>query len=92
MVWHLNALTALHWRHWDDEWVVFDAGSGQTHQMDTLTAVTLMVIEATPMPLADLVSQIAQELQLPNERELDLVLSGIVQRLASAGLIESAAP
>ncbi|WP_114971795.1 HPr-rel-A system PqqD family peptide chaperone [Rhodoferax ferrireducens] len=90
MVWHLNALASLHWRCWNDEWAVFDVGSGQTHQMDTLTAVTLMMVEATSLSLSELVSWVAEEMLIPCDQELSHALSGILERLAAAGLIESA--
>lgn len=89
MAWHLNALVTLHWRCWDNEWAVFDVGSGQTHQMDTLTAVTLMIVEASPVDLHELVSRVADELLVPGQTELSSALSGILERLVAAGLIES---
>lgn len=92
MAWHLNTLASLHWRRWDDEWVVFDVGSGQTHQMDTLTAVTLMVVDDTPVPLAELGSRVAAELLIPSNQELFDALNGILHRLVTAGLLESAVP
>jgi len=92
VAWHLNTLASLHWRRWDDEWVVFDVGSGQTHQMDTLTAVTLMVVDGTPVPLAELGSRVAAELLIPSSQELFDALNGILHRLVTAGLLESAVP
>lgn len=93
MVWHLNALASLHWRCWDDEWAVFDVGSGQTHQMDTLTAVTLMMVEAVPVvDFPGLVSRVAEELLIPGSQALSDALSAILERLAAAGLIESKVP
>ena len=93
MTWSLNALaSSLHWRRWHDEWVVFDVGSGQTHQMDTLTAATLMMFESGPSDIPRLASQLADELSLPNNPELSTALTGIVERLVAAGLMEPAAP
>lgn len=92
MAWHLNSLASLHWRCWNDEWAVFNVGSGQTHQMDTLTAVTLMMVEASPVDSSELVSRVAEELLIPGNQELSDVLNGILDRLATAGLIESAVP
>jgi PqqD family protein of HPr-rel-A system len=92
VAWQLNALASLHWRCWDTEWVVFDVGSGQTHQMDSLTAFTLMSIEGSPVALADLQSRISDEMLLPSNQELSDSLSEIVERLAAVGLIESTGP
>lgn len=90
MTWCLNGLTSLHWRCWDEEWAVFDVGSGQTHQMDTLTAVVLMTIEASSLDTSELMSRLAEELLIPHNQELLDTLNGILERLATAGLIESA--
>jgi hypothetical protein len=87
--WRLNALASLHWRDWDGKWVVFDEGSGQTHQMDTLTATALMVIDTVPIPFCELESRIADSLVLPKSRELSDALHRIASGLQSTGLIES---
>lgn len=85
----LNPLLQLHWRPFGDEWVLFEALSGHTHQMDTLTAATLMMIGTHSLQLPELVSQLAAELELPVNQELSNALGGILERLAAAGLIES---
>ena len=85
----LNPLVSLHWRCWDNEWLVFDVGSGLTHQLDTLTAVTLLTIEAGSIELSPLVQKISDELQLPVGNELSNALSPIIERLIAVGLIES---
>ena len=84
----LNALASLHWRCWSGEWAVFDVGSGQTHQMDTLTAATLMVLEAGAVNFSDLASQIADELLLPNDGEMVAALNDKLNQLLAIGLIE----
>ncbi len=89
VVWHLNELASLHWRCWDGEWVVFDVGSGQTHQMDTLTAATLLTVEACAGDIDRLVSQIANHLAVPDDHELSNAVQGVLERLAATGLIES---
>lgn len=92
MAWQLNELASLHWRCWNDEWAVFDVGSGRTHQLDTLTAVTLMTIEPAAINHFELASCIAQELIIPNKAELSNALNDVLERLVTAGLIESVPP
>ena len=72
--------------------MVFDVGSGQTHQMDSLTAFALMSIEGFPIALADLQSRISDEMLLPSNQALSDSLSEILARLAAVGLIESTGP
>lgn len=57
--------------------------------MDTLTAVTLMMVEAAAGTLLQLLSRIGEELLIPNNHELSDAVSGILQQLADTGLIES---
>jgi len=81
-------MASLRWRRWNDEWVVFDIGSGQTHQMDTLTAATLMIVEAAPARMSDLLSKISEDFSVPSDSMLSNVLSSILTRLEITGLIE----
>lgn len=82
-------MASLKWRCWNDEWAVFDVGSGQTHQMDSLTAATLMVVEAAPARLVDLLSQVSEDFLIPSDGALPDVLAVILTRLEDTGLIES---
>ena len=81
-------MASLKWRGWNDEWAVFDVGSGQTHQMDTLTAATLMIIECAPANTGDILSQVSGDFVVPNDGALSDVLSVILTRLEGTGLIE----
>ena len=56
---------ALHWRRWDDEFVVFDVGSGQTHQLAPYTAATLMMLELNSNDIVELTSRVSIELDVP---------------------------
>lgn len=41
----LNPLVELHWRQFGDDWVLFEATSGLTHQMDAVTSAVLSCFE-----------------------------------------------
>lgn len=69
---------------------MFDVGSGQTHQMDTLTAATLLAVEVSAGDIDQLVAQIASELTVPDGYELSNAVRGVLDRLAATGLVESA--
>lgn len=90
MPWQLSALVSLHWRCWDDEFVVFDAGSGQTHQLDALTASTLMMLELAASSLDELTTRVADELDIAADEQLLNVVNEAVRGLRIAGLIEFA--
>ena len=57
--------------------------------MDTLTAVTLMMLESTASTLPELLSRIADELLIPSDNQLSDAVGGILEQLAATGLIES---
>lgn len=90
MVWQLNPLVALHWRCWDDEFVVFDDGSGQTHQLSPLTAASLMMLELASAEKSELVSRVSAELMLANDGQLSGIVTEALLALQVAGLIEFA--
>jgi PqqD family protein of HPr-rel-A system len=92
VTWRLNPACALRWRRWGDEWVVFDAGAGDTHQLDPVGAVALMCFEAAPRSLADLTAEVAAELELPAGATLAGNLADLVRQFGNLGLIEAIAP
>lgn len=69
---------------------MFDVGAGQTHQMNTLTAATLMILESGPVSLPQLAAEVSADLVIPAGQELDQALNGILKNLETAGLIEIA--
>lgn len=89
--WSLHPLAEFHWRCWGDDWVLFDNGSGQTLQLDTLLAAALTELEQSPASLAEL----QQRLPLLLERPLpDEVWPGLAQGLgflAEQGLLRHSA-
>ncbi len=91
MVWQLSPLVALHWRRWDDEFVVFDVGSGQTHQLPALTAATLMMLELNSNDIVELTSRVSIELGIADDKDFANAVGEAVHDLQIAGLIESVA-
>ena len=91
--WRLLPLVEFHWRRWGDEWLVFDRGSGQTHRLDTLTALSLMVLEDAPATLGAIETAISGELGLDAEdsssKEHFSRLPDILERLRQSGLVHS---
>jgi len=86
--WRLNPASSLHYRHWNNEWVVFDVGSGQTHEMGTIAAVALMHCENGWIELADVASGVARDLDLPKENGLAGVLLPLFDQFKLMGLLE----
>lgn len=90
--WRVRPLSRFHWRRWDDGWVVFDEGSGDTHRMDAFSAVALMCLAEEPCDVAELSRQVADETDLPLGQDLSDALGAVIERFSGLGLIEPAAP
>ncbi|WP_083748656.1 HPr-rel-A system PqqD family peptide chaperone [Pelomonas sp. KK5] len=80
--WALAPLVDLHWRRWEREWLVFDSGSGQTHMLDTLDALVLLMLEPGAAAPATIAEAIAAELEL-DPAETGDVLERLPESLAS---------
>lgn len=83
----LNPAISLHWRHWDDEYVVFDETSGQTHQMDALRGFVLNALDVQKISLDLLISDVLSSLSLPADSGR-MAIDNILKEFASHGLVE----
>lgn len=52
-------MVRLHWRHFDDDWIVFESASGATHQLTPLSAFVAQALEDGPAPTDRLAEQAA---------------------------------
>ena len=91
-IWRLPAGVSLLWQSWDeDEVIVFNRASGQTHLLDAFSAAVLRRIEASPTTTSDLVRSFATG--------FDLDATALIHRIDAAcarfdqlGLAEPDAP
>ena len=84
----LNPAVELHWRHWDPDWVVFDVTSGNTHQIDGLTASALLCLEAGPLDADSLVGEIAAATSLCEEA-IRPALPDVIDQLTRLGMVDT---
>lgn len=91
-MWQLSPGSSLIWKAWDDEYVVFNAGSGNAHLLDALTGEALKVLERTGTDAAQLTRMLAADLGVEPSEELDRRIDKIIGQLYLAGLIERVAP
>ena len=88
-VWRLPEGVQLLWRSWDDEAVVYNVASQQTHLLDAFSAAALAEIEATPKTTEELSARLAQNLDT-DRAELSARLVEICARFVELGLAEPA--
>lgn len=88
MVWRLPAQVRLDRRTWDNETVLFNHASGQTHLLDALSARVLAAFEEKPWRLAELAAALAEELVV-DKQELRERLNTIADEFARLGLLDT---
>ena len=80
----------MHWKAWDDEFVIFDEGSGDTHLLDPLAAEFLKVLEESPGEVPSLACRLGARLDLARDADLTGRVRELVERFVAVGLVEAA--
>ena len=91
-IWRLPTGVSLLWRSWnEDEVIVFNRASGQTHLLDAFSAAVLRRIEASPSRISELGRYFAIAFEL-DEDSLSERLDVVCRRFDQLGLAEPEAP
>ncbi len=90
-VWRLPVGAELRWQTWDDEVIVFNTASGQTHLLDALSAATLREIESRPGGINQLADRLAERFELDGA-DLSQRLTEVCARFDELGLVERQRP
>jgi PqqD family protein of HPr-rel-A system len=77
----------LAWRAWDGELVVFSEVSGDTHRLDLLASATFEALLNTPGTLTELISRVAEELDLAPDARLGELVSAALEKFRELGLL-----
>jgi PqqD family protein of HPr-rel-A system len=86
--WKVNSEFPLHWRRWDDEFVVYNSGSGDTHLLDPVAAEALQNLEQESADLSELVVRVAASLEIEPDTDFAAYLEQLLSDLYKLGLIE----
>ncbi len=87
-VFRLNPLVQLHWRDFDGDWVLFEALSGQTHQLDAVTAAVLMCFESgASLSRPDLLATLAIDFGITMPATEAAPIWAVLDQLAALGLV-----
>lgn len=91
--WQLNPAIQLHWRLLGDEWLLFEALSGQTHHLGSLHAAVLMAFEGgMKLSMVDLVEHLSAHFGLTIDAAATESLESVVQQFAVLGLLVADRP
>ncbi len=87
--WRAASPNDLSWRCWDDELVVFDQRTGDTHHLGTLSgSVLLALIEAgSPLAAASLMHDLLDAAEEHQGPDLALAIDNALRCLEGAGLV-----
>ena len=85
--WCLPADVELLWRSWDDEVIVYNTASGQSHLLDALSGAVLKEIERRPGTVEQLAGRLTKELGLESHALLER-LDEICTHFDELGLAE----
>jgi PqqD family protein of HPr-rel-A system len=87
-IWKVPSKFQLHWRSWDDEFVVYNNGSGDTHLLDPLAAQALQGLVREQASLSELTVKVANSLEIEPDSELSAYLERLLSDFYKLGLIE----
>lgn len=86
--WQINEHCELHWRSWEEEFIVFDSRSGDTHLLNLVAARVLKKLERGPANSADLAEHIAVFFEIELNQGFESTLKRLLDDFYSKGLIE----
>ena len=77
-------------RKWDDELVVYDCATGDTHLLDAIASLLFECLQRAPSTSETLIQLINSCFAVEGTDELVFEVAGILDNLRDLGLIESA--
>ena len=88
MKWRLISDQALHFRLWDDEFVVYNSLSGDTHLLGSTAAQILLKLQQAPSDSTTLAESLAPLLNDERDDEFVVQVEHILADLDTLALIE----
>ena len=90
--WRITRGCTLRWHCWDDEHLVYNCGSGDTHLLDALAAEILRKIEEAPKSNEELEEWLSGRISPDTDPEISSYLVNLLGQLHALCLIEEVAP
>lgn len=88
-IWCLSPCVRLHWLSWDEDHIVFNAASGQTHVLNELGAAILHLLEENALNSVEIGRRIVTQYEaLVLDTELSAAIEALLENLDILGLIE----
>jgi PqqD family protein of HPr-rel-A system len=77
----------LVWREWDDEFLVYNTASGQTHHLNLLAGEALRSLEAEPGSVSEVVRRLADQFEIVQDSPLLKMIDSLIREFDELGLI-----
>ena len=77
----------LVWRVWDDEFLVYNSASGQTHHLNLLAGEALRSLEAEPARPQELICRLAGQFGVSEDSPPMQMIDRLIRELDELGLI-----
>jgi PqqD family protein of HPr-rel-A system len=88
MEWRVISSSALHFRSWDDDFIVYNGLSGDTHLLGSTAAQILLKLQQAPSTAIALSESIVPLMQAEMDNELVFHIENILADLDTLALIE----
>jgi PqqD family protein of HPr-rel-A system len=85
--WAVPSANQLSWRVWDDEFLVYNAASGQTHHLNLLAGEALRSLEVEPAETRELVGRLADRFEIAEDSPPLRMIDRLIHELDELGLI-----
>lgn len=86
--WQIAAENELLFRSWDDEFVVYNGATGDTHLLGLVAAQVMLKLQQTPADAVSLAEWVAPLQQIEPNDELVLFIEQILMDFDGLGMIE----
>jgi len=86
-VWRVPLRNMFSWRVWDDEFLVYNTASGQTHHLNFLAGEALRSLEAEPASASELVCRLADQFEIAQDSPPLQTIDRLIREFDELGLI-----
>jgi len=86
-VWKVPPGSRLAWRVWDNEFLVYNTASGQTHHLNFLAGEALRSLEVEPGSANQLVCRLADQFEIAQDSPPLQMIDGLIRQFDELGLI-----
>src|SRR5262245_23068008 len=90
--WRAVSRTNLHWKFWDDYYVVYNSGSSHTHLLDPVAALLVHEITEDCRVTSEIIEHVAAQLHVELTEDQYQKLQQTLWQLDGLGLIEAVTP